>query len=64
MTAGRPRLLMATVDSLLHSFLVLGLPGIEEGAPADLVAYRDDPRADPEVLRRPALCILNGREIN
>ena len=39
----------------------LGLPGIEEGAPADLVAYPDDPRADPEVLARPSLRILDGR---
>lgn len=42
----------------------LGLAGVEEGAPADIVAYREDPRSDPEVLRRPALCILNGRQMN
>ena len=41
----------------------LGYPGIEEGAPADLVAYRDDPR-DPEVLARPALIVLDGREVS
>jgi len=39
----------------------LGLPGIEEGAPADLVAYRDDPTADVEALRRPAAVVLDGR---
>lgn len=39
----------------------LGLPGLEEGAPADLVAYPDDPREDPEVLARPALRLLAGR---
>jgi imidazolonepropionase-like amidohydrolase len=39
----------------------LGLPGIEEGAPADLVAYADDPRADPETLAHPCLRILDGR---
>lgn len=38
----------------------LGLPGIEEGAPADLVAYPDDPRGDAEVLGRPSLLILDG----
>jgi imidazolonepropionase-like amidohydrolase len=39
----------------------LGLPGITDGAPADLVAYRDDPREDPGALRRPALILLDGR---
>jgi imidazolonepropionase-like amidohydrolase len=38
----------------------LGLPGIAEGAPADLVAYRDDPRGDPGILGRPALVMLDG----
>jgi imidazolonepropionase-like amidohydrolase len=41
----------------------LGLPGIEEGAPADLVGYRDDPRQDAEELRRPAIVLLNGRRV-
>jgi imidazolonepropionase-like amidohydrolase len=41
----------------------LGLPGIEEGAPADIVGYRDDPRADVEELRRPAAILLRGRQI-
>lgn len=39
----------------------LGLPGIEEGAPADLVAFREDPREDLSVLATPALTILDGR---
>ena len=39
----------------------IGLPGIEEGAPADLVGYRDDPRGDPEVLARPSVHVLDGR---
>jgi imidazolonepropionase-like amidohydrolase len=38
----------------------LGLPGLEQGAPADLVAYRDDPRADPVVLASPVLVVLDG----
>lgn len=38
----------------------LGLPGIEEGAPADLVAYDADPRGDLSVLGRPARIILRG----
>jgi imidazolonepropionase-like amidohydrolase len=39
----------------------LGLPGLEDGAPADVVVYDSDPRADLAVLARPALTILRGR---
>ncbi|MGI8721706.1 MAG: amidohydrolase family protein [Geodermatophilaceae bacterium] len=38
----------------------LGLAGIEDGAPADLVAYDSDPRADLSVLGRPARIVLRG----
>jgi len=38
----------------------LELPGIEEGAPADLVGYADDPRQDAAALSRPVLIVLNG----
>jgi imidazolonepropionase-like amidohydrolase len=41
----------------------LGYPVIEEGAPADLVVFDDDPR-DPDVLVRPRLIVLDGRVIN
>jgi imidazolonepropionase-like amidohydrolase len=41
----------------------LGLPCIEEGALADLVVYDADPRADLDVLARPALTVLRGRVI-
>jgi len=41
----------------------LGLPGLEEGAPADLVAFPDDPREDVEALRRPQLVLLAGHRI-
>jgi len=41
----------------------LGLPGIEEGAPADIVAFARDPREDPSVLSEPALAILDGRTL-
>lgn len=41
----------------------LGLPGIEEGAPADLVVYEDDPRADLDTLTRPVLTVLRGRVV-
>jgi imidazolonepropionase-like amidohydrolase len=41
----------------------LGLPCIEEGAPADLVVYDSDPRADLDSLRRPQLMLLRGRVV-
>ncbi len=41
----------------------LGLPGIEEGAPADLVAFRDDPREDLSVLAAPDVIVLDGQVI-
>ena len=39
----------------------LGEPALEEGAPADLVIYEQDPRNDPEVLSRPTLVMFSGR---
>ncbi|GAA3369783.1 amidohydrolase family protein [Streptomyces sannanensis] len=39
----------------------LGRPALEEGAPADLVVYDEDPRADVRVLGSPSHVILNGR---
>lgn len=39
----------------------LGLPGIEEGAPADIVAFGDDPRMHPGTLNRPIVTLLDGR---
>jgi imidazolonepropionase-like amidohydrolase len=41
----------------------LGLPCIEEGAPADVVVYDADPRADLDVLARPTLILRNGRPV-
>ena len=41
----------------------LGHPGLEEGAPADLVVYDEDPLADLEVLRRPHRIVLRGRVV-
>ncbi|MGH2597568.1 MAG: hypothetical protein ACRDH7_16645 [Actinomycetota bacterium] len=41
----------------------LGLPSNEEGATADLVAFRENPLEDPAVLVDPALVILDGRPI-
>jgi imidazolonepropionase-like amidohydrolase len=39
----------------------LGLPGLEDGAPADFVVYDRDPLADLSVLGSPAHVVLNGR---
>ncbi|WP_156763878.1 amidohydrolase family protein [Mycobacterium sp. 852002-50816_SCH5313054-b] len=39
----------------------LGRPGLEYGAPADLLCYAEDPRQGPGVLNRPDLVILRGK---
>jgi imidazolonepropionase-like amidohydrolase len=41
----------------------LGRPGLVAGAPADLIVYSDDPRADPDAMRQPLLVLLRGRLI-
>lgn len=38
----------------------LGVPGLEEGAPADFVVYPADPRADIAVLAHPTAVVLRG----
>ncbi len=41
----------------------LGLPGLEEGAPADLVAYAADPRAELATIASPQRMLLRGQVI-
>ncbi|UED83492.1 amidohydrolase family protein [Streptomyces profundus] len=41
----------------------LGRPGLTEGAPADLVVYAADPRADLTELARPRVVLLRGRPV-
>ncbi|WP_228982818.1 amidohydrolase family protein [Streptomyces sp. DH12] len=41
----------------------LGRPGLEEGAPADLVVYDEDPRADVRALAAPRRIVLDGRVV-
>ncbi|MGH3309269.1 MAG: amidohydrolase family protein [Streptomyces sp.] len=41
----------------------LGRPGLDEGAPADLVVYDEDPRADVGVLAAPRRVVLRGRVV-
>lgn len=38
----------------------LGLPGLVEGAPADLIVYADDPRTDLATLAAPVRTVLRG----
>ncbi|SNS29742.1 amidohydrolase family protein [Rhodococcoides kyotonense] len=38
----------------------LGWPGLEHGAPADLLVYSVDPRTSPEVLSNPDVTVLRG----
>jgi imidazolonepropionase-like amidohydrolase len=39
----------------------LGRPTLDDGASADLLCYKDDPRQGPTVLNRPDLVILRGQ---
>jgi imidazolonepropionase-like amidohydrolase len=41
----------------------LGLPGLDEGAPADLVVYEADPRHDLATVLAPVRTILRGRVV-
>lgn len=41
----------------------LGLPGLVDGGPADLVAYDTDPTTDPSALAHPRRIVLRGRVI-
>ncbi|MGW1541793.1 amidohydrolase family protein [Streptomyces sp. NPDC002309] len=41
----------------------LGRPGLDEGAPADLVVYATDPREDVRALAAPQRVVLDGRVV-
>jgi imidazolonepropionase-like amidohydrolase len=41
----------------------LGLPGLDDGAPADLVTFDRDPRADISALGEPVAVLAAGRAI-
>ncbi|MEE1750106.1 MULTISPECIES: amidohydrolase family protein [unclassified Streptomyces] len=41
----------------------LGLPGLVDGAPADVVAYPTDPTLDPDALNHPSRIVLRGRVV-
>ncbi|WP_030318454.1 amidohydrolase family protein [Streptomyces sp. NRRL B-3229] len=61
-TAGIPAL-DALAATTWRARAWLGRPGLTEGAPADLVVYGQDPRADVRVLADPAHIVLNGRVV-
>ncbi len=42
----------------------LGLPGLEEGAPADFIVYSADPRTDLSTLASPVRTVLRGRVVS
>ncbi|MEJ2868542.1 amidohydrolase family protein [Actinomycetospora sp. OC33-EN08] len=41
----------------------LGRPGLEDGAPADVVVVPEDPRTDTSALRRPVAVLRRGRRL-
>ena len=56
-----PAAALAAATTTARAFL--GEPALDEGAPADLVVYREDPRNDPEVLSRPEAVVFGGERI-
>jgi hypothetical protein len=56
-----PRVALASCSTGARAFL--GEPALDEGAPAGLVLYTEDPRNDPEFLSRPAAIVFRGKRI-
>jgi imidazolonepropionase-like amidohydrolase len=57
-----PAAALAAASTAARRFL--GLPGLTEGQPVDLVTYHEDPREDPDVLARPAAVMTRGVRIH
>jgi imidazolonepropionase-like amidohydrolase len=53
-----PAQAIAAATTVPRAFL--GLPGLEAGAPADLVTFDADPREDLEALLTPAAVLVRG----
>ena len=53
---------LATASSAARE--LLGEPGLEHGAPADLVWFANDPRESPKLLERPDLVLLRGERVD
>jgi imidazolonepropionase-like amidohydrolase len=58
-----PGLLDALAAASTAARRYLGRPGLETGAPADLVCYPADRRNDPEVLRHPSAILVAGQRV-
>ena len=56
-----PQAALAAASTAARRFLGFAIP--EEGQPADLVTYQDDPRDDPAVLGHPAAVFVHGTRI-
>jgi imidazolonepropionase-like amidohydrolase len=56
-----PQLALRAATTDARAFL--GLPGLDDGAPADVVTFEADPREDPDVLGRPAAVLLRGTRV-
>jgi imidazolonepropionase-like amidohydrolase len=56
-----PAAALAAATTAARRFL--GLAGLTEGQPVDVVTYHDDPRDDPDVLARPAAVMARGVRI-
>lgn len=52
---------IAMATSIARRFL--GVPALDEGAPADLVLFREDPRDDLARIRSPELVMLRGQQV-
>jgi imidazolonepropionase-like amidohydrolase len=56
-----PQAAIAAASTGARAFL--GLPGLEDGAPADLVTFAADPRADVAAVRSPAAVLADGTRL-
>lgn len=61
--AGIPDAVIVAAASY-HARMYLGVPGISEGAPADVLVYDSDPRQDARVLRNPVAIFRDGVRID
>jgi imidazolonepropionase-like amidohydrolase len=56
-----PRAAIAAATTAARAYF--GLPGLEPGAPADLVTFECDPRADIAALAAPAAVVAGGQRV-
>lgn len=56
-----PQVALAAASTAARTYL--GFTGLDDGEPADLVSYHDDPRDDPAALAHPAAIFTRGIRI-